>query len=196
MRILAVDPGLTRCGVGVVDLGQGRRVSFVDVFVVQTPPSAALSDRLFALHTAIDEAIARHAPKRIALERVFAQHTLRTVMGTAQASGVVLALAGAREIPVALHTPSEVKAAVSGNGRANKAQVAAAVRQILKLDDAALLADATDALALAVCSAWREEPGKSSEDAGTGATPGSRLTPAQQLWRDAERRTPTPRRPA
>jgi crossover junction endodeoxyribonuclease RuvC len=102
VRILAVDPGLTRCGVGVVDLGQGRRVSFVDVFVVQTPPSAALSDRLFALHTAIDEAIARHAPKRIALERVFAQHNLRTVMGTAQASGVVLALAGARGLPVAL----------------------------------------------------------------------------------------------
>ena len=196
MRILAVDPGLTRCGVGVVDLGQGRRVSFVDVFVVQTPPSAALSDRLFALHTAIDEAIERHAPKRIALERVFAQHNLRTVMGTAQASGVVLALAGARGLPVALHTPSEVKAAVSGNGRANKAQVAAAVRQILKLDDSSLLADATDALALAVCSAWREVFGQSSEDAGTGATPASGLTPAQQLWRDAERRTPRPRRPA
>lgn len=196
MRILAVDPGLTRCGVGVVDLGQGRRVSFVDVFVVHTPPSAALSDRLFALHTAIDEAIVRHAPKRIALERVFAQHNLRTVMGTAQASGVVLALAGARGLPVALHTPSEVKAAVSGNGRANKAQVASAVRQILKLDDAALLADATDALALAVCSAWREASGQSTEIAGTGATPGSGLTPAQQLWRDAERRTPRPRRPA
>jgi crossover junction endodeoxyribonuclease RuvC len=196
VRILAVDPGLTRCGVGVVDLGQGRRVSFVDVFVVHTPPSAALSDRLFALHTAIDEAIERHAPKRIALERVFAQHNLRTVMGTAQASGVVLALAGARGLPVALHTPSEVKAAVSGNGRANKAQVASAVRQILKLDDSSLLADATDALALAVCSAWREVSGQSPENAGSGATPGSGLTPAQQLWRDAERRTPRPRRPA
>ncbi len=196
MRILAVDPGLTRCGVGVVDLGQGRRVSFVDVFVVQTPPSAALSDRLFAVHTVIDEAIERHAPKRIALERVFAQHNLRTVMGTAQASGVVLALAGARGLPVALHTPSEVKAAVSGNGRANKAQVASAVRQILKLDDSSLLADATDALALAVCSAWREVTGQSTENSVPGATSGSGLTPAQQLWRDAERRTPRPRRPA
>jgi crossover junction endodeoxyribonuclease RuvC len=117
-------------------------------------------------------------------------------MGTAQASGVVLALAGARRLPVALHTPSEVKAAVSGNGRANKAQVASAVRQILKLDDSSLLADATDALALAVCSAWREVSGLSPEKAGSGATPGSGLTPAQQLWRDAERRTPRPRRPA
>lgn len=196
MRILAVDPGLTRCGVGVVDLSQGRRVSFVDVFVVQTPPSADLSNRLFALHTAIDQAIERHAPQRIALERVFAQHNLRTVMGTAQASGVVLALAGARGLPVALHTPSEVKAAVSGNGRANKAQVGSAVRQILKLDDSPLLADATDALALAVCSAWREVSGQSSEDAGSSATSATGLTPAQQLWRDAERRTSRPRRPA
>ena len=117
-------------------------------------------------------------------------------MGTAQVSGVVLALAGARELPVSLHTPSEVKAAVSGNGRANKAQVAAAVRQILKLDDVSLLADATDALALAVCSAWREGSGGASDNDSSGAAPGEGLTPAQQLWRDAERRAPRPRRPA
>jgi len=196
VRILAVDPGLTRCGVGVVDLAQGRRVSFVDVFVVQTPPSAALSDRLYALHQAIEEAIVRHAPDRIALERVFSQHNLRTVMGTAQASGVVLSLAGARGLPVALHTPSEVKAAVSGSGRANKAQVAASVRQILKLDDSTLLPDATDALALAVCSAWRGDSGgvPVRTDATGNQTPD--LTPAQRLWRDAERRASTPRRPA
>jgi crossover junction endodeoxyribonuclease RuvC len=195
VRILAVDPGLTRCGVGVVDLAQGRRVSFVDVFVVQTPPSAALSDRLYALHLAIEEAIVRHAPDRIALERVFAQHNLRTVMGTAQASGVVLSLAGARALPVALHTPSEVKAAVSGNGRANKAQVAASVRQILKLDDSALLADATDALALAICSAWRGDSDATPHGTAAAVKQVADLTPAQRLWRDAERRTSTSRRP-
>jgi crossover junction endodeoxyribonuclease RuvC len=196
VRILAVDPGLTRCGVGVIDATAGRRVSFVDVFVVQTPPTDALSDRLFALHTAIDEAIARHAPERIALERVFAQHNLRTVMGTAQASGVVLSLAGAHRLPVALHTPSEVKAAVSGSGRANKAQVATAVRQILHLDESKLLADATDALALAVCSAWREGThGQSNLEAAETPSPGG-LTPAQRLWRDAERRTAASRRPS
>jgi crossover junction endodeoxyribonuclease RuvC len=196
VRILAVDPGLTRCGVGVIDATAGRRVSFVDVFVVQTPPTDALSDRLFALHTAIDEAIARHAPERIALERVFAQHNLRTVMGTAQASGVVLSLAGAHRLPVALHTPSEVKAAVSGSGRANKAQVATAVRQILHLDESKLLADATDALALAVCSAWREGThGLPNLEASETGAPGG-LTPAQRLWRDAERRTAASRRPS
>jgi crossover junction endodeoxyribonuclease RuvC len=181
--------------VGVVDLAQGRRVSFVDVFVVQTPPSAALSDRLYALHQAIDEAIVRHAPDRIALERVFAQHNLRTVMGTAQASGVVLSLAGARALPVALHTPSEVKAAVSGNGRANKAQVAASVRQILKLDDSVLLADATDALALAVCSAWRGDSDGAPHGTASEVKQVADLTPAQRLWKDAERRTTTSRRP-
>jgi crossover junction endodeoxyribonuclease RuvC len=195
VRILAVDPGLTRCGVGVVDLAQGRRVCFVDVFVVQTPPSAALSDRLYTLHQAIEAAIVRHAPDRIALERVFAQHNLRTVMGTAQASGVVLALAGSRGLPVVLHTPSEVKAAVSGNGRANKAQIAASVRQILKLDDSALLSDATDALALAVCSAWRGDSGGMPDVTHVKVNPAPDLTPAQRLWRDAERRTSTSRRP-
>ena len=192
MRILAVDPGLTRCGVGVIDAAAGRRVTFVDVFVVQTPADAPLSERLFAVHTSIHEAITRHAPQRIALERVFAQHNLRTVMGTAQASGVVLALAGAHGLPVALHTPSEVKAAVSGNGRANKVQVAAAVRKILTLDESALLPDATDALALAVCAAWRMgiEPAATADDSASAG-----LTPAQRLWRDAERRTSSSRRP-
>jgi crossover junction endodeoxyribonuclease RuvC len=196
VRILAVDPGLTRCGVGIIEARAGRQVSFVDVFVVQTPPTDALSDRLFALHQAIDEAIGRHVPDRIALERVFAQHNLRTVMGTAQASGVVLALAGARGLPVALHTPSEVKAAVSGNGRANKAQVATAVRQILKLDDAKLLADATDALALAVCAAWRDGLNGHPPGEGPSGESSGGLTPAQRLWRDAERRTSTSRRPS
>lgn len=196
MRILAVDPGLTRCGVGIIDAHAGRQVSFVDVFVVQTPPTDALSNRLFALHTAIEDAIGRYSPDRIALERVFAQHNLRTVMGTAQASGVVLSLAGAHQLPVALHTPSEVKAAVSGNGRANKAQVSTAVRQILKLDDAKLLADATDALALAVCAAWREASGGTAEGPRSSSSASGDLTPAQRLWQDAERRTSTSRRPS
>jgi crossover junction endodeoxyribonuclease RuvC len=191
VRILAVDPGLTRCGVGVIDAAAGRRVTFVDVFVVQTPVEAPLSERLFAVHAAIDAAIIQHAPARIALERVFAQHNLRTVMGTAQASGVVLALAGAHGLPVALHTPSEVKAAVSGNGRANKAQVAAAVRKILTLDESALLPDATDALALAVCAAWRTGL---EADTSTTNSAGAGLTPAQRLWRDAESRASSSRR--
>jgi crossover junction endodeoxyribonuclease RuvC len=91
----------------------------------------------------------------VAVERVFAQHNVRTVMGTAQASGIALLVAARRGIPVAMHTPSEVKAAVTGSGRANKAQVAQMVKKILRLDVIPKPVDATDSLALAICHAWR-----------------------------------------
>ncbi|CAB4891869.1 MAG: crossover junction endodeoxyribonuclease RuvC [Actinobacteria bacterium] len=190
VRILAVDPGLTRCGVGVIETGVGRRVTFLDVFVIQTAPAMPLTERLFRIHEQLRTALAKHEPDLVALERVFAQQNVRTVMGTAQASGVVLALAGAANLAVAMHTPSEVKAAVTGNGRANKAQVAFAVRQVLALDDDRLLPDATDALALALCAAWRRgmaSPPEGTTAAGMARTAAS-LTPAQQLWRDAESR--------
>jgi crossover junction endodeoxyribonuclease RuvC len=94
-------------------------------------------------------------PDVIAVERVFSQHNVRTVMGTGQAAGVALLLAAKAGIPVMLHTPSEVKASVTGNGRANKAQVAMMVQKILNLDAIPKPVDATDALALAICNIWR-----------------------------------------
>jgi len=191
VRILAVDPGLTRCGVGVIETGAGRRVTFVDVFVIQTSPVMPLTERLHTIHEELRGALATHVPHLVAVERVFAQHNVRTVMGTAQASGVVLALAGGANLTVAMHTPSEVKAAVTGNGRANKAQVAFAVRQILSLDEARMLPDATDALALALCAAWRREMATPPHGALAGHASAAvvpPLTPAQQLWRDAESR--------
>jgi crossover junction endodeoxyribonuclease RuvC len=126
-----------------------------------------------------------YAPDHIALERVFAQHNVRTVMGTAQVSGLVLAEAAAREIEIDLHTPSEVKAAVTGSGRANKVQVAAMVGKILSLPNSKLLPDATDALAIAICNAWR---GGSGVIVSSTEGPGE-LTPAQQKWREAERQS-------
>lgn len=185
MRILAVDPGLTRCGIGVIDTAPGRSATFVDVLVLQTPSDHDPTLRLRELSRGLASALDRYRPDRVALERVFAQHNVRTVMGTAQVSGVLLALAGERDLSVVLHTPSEVKAAVTGNGRATKQQVAYAVRQVLTLSDEKLLADATDALALALCSAWRtpETPSAVTGD-----------TPAQQKWREAESRARRARR--
>lgn len=185
MRILAVDPGLTRCGIGIIEAGPGRSASFVDVLVLQTPSGANPTHRLRDLSRGLAQTLDTYRPDRVALERVFAQHNVRTVMGTAQVSGVLLALAGERGLPVALHTPSEVKAAVSGNGRATKQQVAYAVRQVLGMSDERLLADATDALALALCSAWRT-PDSVVDTRG--------VTPAQQKWREAESRTRRARR--
>ncbi|WP_416959291.1 crossover junction endodeoxyribonuclease RuvC [Streptomyces sp. Agncl-13] len=155
MRVLGVDPGLTRCGVGVVEGVAGRPLTMVGVGVVRTPADAELGLRLVAIEQGIEAWLDEHRPEFVAVERVFSQHNVRTVMGTAQASAVAMLCAARRGIPVALHTPSEVKAAVTGSGRADKAQVGAMVTRLLRLDAPPKPADAADALALAICHIWR-----------------------------------------
>jgi crossover junction endodeoxyribonuclease RuvC len=155
VRVLGVDPGLTRCGLGVVDGVPGRPLTLVAVGVVRTPPADEVGHRLVAIERAVEEWLDLHRPDAVAVERVFSQHNVRTVMGTAQASAVAITCAARRGIPVALHTPSEMKAAVTGSGRAEKAQVARMVTRILRLDEAPRPADAADALGLAICHVWR-----------------------------------------
>ncbi|WP_148575008.1 crossover junction endodeoxyribonuclease RuvC [Nocardioides caldifontis] len=155
MRVLGVDPGLTRCGLGVVDGAVGRPLTLVEVGVVRTDADLPLAERLRLVAVGIDEWLDRHRPDRVAVERVFSQHNVRTVMGTAQVSGLALVAAAHRGLPVVTHTPSEVKAAVTGNGRADKAQVGAMVTRLLRLAEAPKPADAADALALAICQIWR-----------------------------------------
>ena len=155
MRVMGVDPGLTRCGVGVVEGAPGRALTLIDVVVIRTPHEAPLEERLTGLEQALEELVARHEPAIIAVERVFSQHNLRTVMGTAQAGAVAALAAGRRGIPLSLRTPSEVKAAVTGNGRADKAQVTAMVTRVLRLDAPVRPPDAADALALAITEIWR-----------------------------------------
>jgi crossover junction endodeoxyribonuclease RuvC len=154
MRVLGVDPGLTRCGLGVIDGAPGR-AALVAVGVLRTPADAELGARLVALERGIEAWLDLHQPDAVAVERVFAQHNVRTVMGTAQAGAVAIVAAARRGIPVALHTPSEVKAAVTGSGRADKLQVGTMVTRILKLSELPRPADAADALALAICHSWR-----------------------------------------
>ncbi|GAA2758105.1 crossover junction endodeoxyribonuclease RuvC [Actinopolymorpha rutila] len=155
MRVLGVDPGLTRCGLGLVQGGHPRQLALVAVDVVRTGPDEELGARLLAVDRAVGDWLDEHQPDAVALERVFSQHNVRTVMGTAQVSGVVLAAAARRGIPVGLHTPSEVKAAVTGSGRAGKEQVTNMVTRILALASKPRPADAADALALAICHLWR-----------------------------------------
>jgi len=114
-----------------------------------------LSHRLLALHEAFDRLIALHQPDSVAVERVFSQHNVRTVMGTAQAGAVAVLAAARAGLPVQMYTPSEVKAAVTGSGQADKAQVASMVTRLLKLTEVPRPADAADALALAICHVWR-----------------------------------------
>lgn len=194
MRILGVDPGLTRCGIGIVDVDGRRRPTLVHVDCARTGPEDPLPSRLLAIGDVVETAIDAHAPDRIALERVFAQHNVRSVMGIAQISGVILVAAERRGIPIELRTPSQVKAAVTGYGSADKAQVAEMVRRILGLDEAPKPADAADALALAICAAWRSPVESAARTAASQrrtavqAKPSSgALTPAQQAWLAAER---------
>lgn len=184
VRILGIDPGLTRCGVGIIDVAAGRAATLVEVGVIRTPPDLALERRLLLIGDAIEQIMGEYHPTAVALERVFAQHNLKSVMGTAQVSGVVLLAAARNSLAVGLHTPSEVKAAVTGYGSADKRQVGQMVARILGLDAPPTPADAADALALALCHAWRGVP------SGAGETTDA-ATPAQRAWRAAERSTAT-----
>lgn len=183
LRVLGVDPGLTRCGIGVVDVERNRRATMVAVGVVGSAPDETLDQRLLVIDSAINEWLDRYEPQVLAVERVFSQLNVSTVMGVAQASGVVIAAAARRGIPVALHTPSEVKAAVTGSGSSNKEAVTKLVTKILRLDAPPRPADAADALALAITHAWRAGSGAAVATTGPGS---SALTPAQRAWADAE----------
>jgi crossover junction endodeoxyribonuclease RuvC len=155
VRVMGVDPGLTRCGLSVIEGGQGRKVIALDVDVVRTPSDEPLPLRLLTISDTVEHWLDTHRPDVVAIERVFAQQNVSTVMGTAQAGGVIAVAAARRGIDVHFHTPSEVKAAVTGNGNADKAQVTAMVTRILALQTKPTPADAADALALAICHCWR-----------------------------------------
>jgi crossover junction endodeoxyribonuclease RuvC len=181
LRVLGVDPGLTRCGVGVVDVAPDRSARLVHVGVVRSAADLPIEQRLAIVAAGLREVLAEHRPHVVAVERVFAQDNRHTVMGTAQASGIALLLAAEHGLAAATHTPSEVKAAVTGYGSADKRQVQTMVARILRLDALPQPADAADALALALCHAWRSSPSTTPGGAG--------LTPAQRAWRDAEKST-------
>jgi crossover junction endodeoxyribonuclease RuvC len=133
----------------------------------QTKPLQEPRDRVGQIFQELEKLIEEHNPNLIALERVFAQANLRSVMGVAQISGALMAIAYSRNIPLQFFTPSEVKAAVTGNGRATKDQVGMMVQRLLKLEALPKPADVADALAVAITASKR----------GVGVG-----TPAQSAW--------------
>ena len=152
---MGIDPGLTRCGLSVLQTGKGRQVIPVAVGVVRTPSDAELAERLLRLSNAVNEWLDDYKPDVVAMERIFERSNVSTVMHTAHAVGVMVLAAAQRGIPVYMYTPSEVKKAISGNGRADKKQMTAMITRILGLSEAPKPADAADALAIAVCHCWR-----------------------------------------
>lgn len=183
--MLGVDPGLTRCGIGVVDVAPDRSARLVHVGVVRTSPDLPTAERLHLIAQGLRAVLREHRPGVVAVERVFAQQNRSTVMGTAQASGIALLVAAEHALPTATHTPSEVKAAITGYGSAEKLQVQTMVARILRLPELPQPADAADALAIALCHAWRG----GSAASGAAAPGAETLTPAQRAWRAAERST-------
>lgn len=175
-RVLGIDPGLTRCGFGLVISSRGRAVQFDEVGVLESSKDEELSQRLFEIGQQVEALLDRSKPDLVAIEKVFSQQNLKTVVGVANISGVITYLCSARKIPVAFFTPTQVKAAVTGSGRANKAQVSSMVMKILQLKKAPKPADATDALAIAITASWRS--GYDLEETA--------LTSAQSKWREAE----------
>ena len=155
MRVFGVDPGLTRCGVGVLDVDNRRKATFVHVNVIRTEATLELAHRLGILAEQLSTEIDQMKPDVIVIERVFSQLNVRTAMSTAQASAVAMLAAHQRDLPVVMYTPTEVKAAVTGSGRADKKQVTQMVARHLNLAELPKPADAADALALALCHGWR-----------------------------------------
>lgn len=172
-KILGIDPGLTRCGVGIIELAKGRKVSLIDVRVLVSPKEEHLDSRIGSIGKDLEALFKKHRPDVIAIERVFSQQNLSSVMGTAQISGVAIFLANKHGIPIAMHTPTEVKAAVTGSGRAGKAQVGQMVAELLGLKAIPKPADAADALAIAICQGFR------------GVNTSASYTKAQVKWNEA-----------
>lgn len=150
--ILGVDPGLTRCGFALVESNKSLLHG-----MFQSDANADPAERVGQISIELENLVEKYQPKLIALERVFAQANLRSVMGVAQISGALMATAHRHGIPVEFFTPSEVKAAVAGHGRASKAQVAQMVTAILKLKETPKPADVADALAVAICASNKSQ---------------------------------------
>jgi crossover junction endodeoxyribonuclease RuvC len=155
MRVLGVDPGLTRCGLGVVDGMPGKPLTLVEGGVARTDTGADIGTRLLGIEREVERWLDAHQPDAVVVERVFSQHNVRTVMGTAQAGAVAIVCGARRGLAVTTYTPSEVKAAVTGSGRADKTQVTEMVTRLLRMTAPPRPADAADALALAICHVWR-----------------------------------------
>ena len=150
MLVLGVDPGLTRCGIGAVE-AQGLKMRFVEMRVLSTSPSQRQEDRLLQLYDGLREEISKFKPDIVSIEKVFAQKNTNTVLGTAQVAGLAMLVSAQHSLPSAMHTPTEVKLAVTGNGMATKVQIQRMVARFLSLPSLPSPFDGADALAQAIC---------------------------------------------
>ncbi|MFC5668557.1 crossover junction endodeoxyribonuclease RuvC [Streptomyces incanus] len=178
MRVLGVNPGLARCGLGVVDSAPGRPLTVTAAGVFRTPADADIGHRLLLIERGIERWLDEYQPGAVVVKWVFSRYGVRTGMGTAQASAVAILCAARRGLPVTWHTPGEVKATVTGSGGAGKAQVGAMVTRLLRIDAPPKPAD--DALALALCHIWRAPALNRLQQAHAAARPAPALARRQK----------------
>jgi crossover junction endodeoxyribonuclease RuvC len=150
--VLGIDPGLANTGYGVVARREGRLVA-LDGGVIETRAGVAQARRLADIHGAVDALLAEHEPDAVALEELYFGQNVRTAFAVGHARGVVMLAAGQRGLECTSYTPQQVKAAVCGNGRAGKDQVARMVQTLLGLAEEPRPDHAADALAVAMCHA-------------------------------------------
>ncbi len=193
MRILGIDPGLTRCGIGVVEVSASREVQLISVEVARSKPTMATHFRISKIAQTVADAIEKYEPEVVAIERIFTQDNLQSVTPTTQVMGAAMAEVGKRSLPLAVYTPSEIKAAVTGSGTASKSQVQHMVARVLRLTEVPKPADAADALAIAICHGWKGTGllGQGSDSTvevtlSGGVTAKENLTPAQKAWAEAQ----------
>lgn len=156
MFVLGIDPGLSRCGYGVVEQTRtagpvAGRTEAVALGVIRTPPDQPAAERLAAHQREVQALIDEFRPSVVAIERVFFQVNAQTAIGVAQVAGLAMAAAAAEGIEVAEYTPTQVKRAVAGWGGADKDQMQRMVQELLKLPEPPKPADAADAAAVALC---------------------------------------------
>lgn len=179
VRVVGIDPGLTRCGVGVVD-GPPSRPVHCHHETLRTPSDDPLATRLDAIFTGIEAAVARWRPDVVAVERVLFSSNVRTAMATGQAAGIALLAAARAGVAVREITPTRVKATVTGHGGADKDGVARMVTAHLRLDEVPRPADAADALAVAIAGLLEHR----SQVLRAGADRAASARPASTSWED------------
>lgn len=167
MRVIGVDPGLARCGVAVVD-GDGRKSALATHRLIRTAADDSAEQRLAVVHDEVADIILTARPDVLAIERLLFNANARSAMAVAQAVGVILLAAAHADLTVVHYTPTQVKATVTGQGDADKAQVKYLVRAQLRLRRTPPSADVADAAAVALCHLWRA--GRPGSD-GAGLSP-------------------------
>ena len=153
MRILGIDPGMTRTGLGLIEAG-GKEPVAIEWLTIETPVGLPMADRLSELSSDLTKYVRETKPDLAVVERLFFATNKRTAMDVSQARGVIMATLSAHGIEVLEATPLQLKTTVTGDGRADKKQVQSMVKRILKLKETPTPADAADGLALALYGAF------------------------------------------